>query len=81
MPAWESLRGPSLPLEANFSNLKRCNYCLHKGLPVNVGAHIYKSSLGFVMTGCLTKREDPSVRAIFGREMVLKFLFQSLIYF
>lgn len=81
MPAWESLRGPSLPLEANFSNLKLCNYCLHKGLPVNVGAHIYKSSLGFVMTGCLAKREDPSVRTIFGREMVLKFLLQSLIYF
>lgn len=70
--------GPSLPLEVNDSNL---NCCLHKGLPVYMGAHTYKSSLGFVMTGGLAKGEDPSVRTIFGRGMVFKFLLQSLIYF
>lgn len=81
MTAWGSLRGPSLPLEVNFSNLKHCNYCLHKGLPVYMGAHTCKSSLGFVMTGGLAKGEDPSVRTIFGREMVFKFPLKSLIYF
>lgn len=71
----------SLPPEANYSNLTPCNCCLHKGLPVNMGAHTYKSSLGFVMTGGLAKGKDPSVRTIFGRGMVFKFPLQPLIYF
>lgn len=76
-----SLRGPSLPLEVNLSNLKQCDCCLHKGVPVFMGTHTCKSSLGFVMTGGVAKGEDPSVWTIFGREMVFKFPLKSLIYF
>lgn len=39
------------------------------------------SSFGFVMTGCLAKGEDYSVRTVFGRGMIFKFPLQSLVSF